>query len=98
MHVQTRMHGGVRSDALCIVGNRPASDDDRARHGATQRTRRAGMDFPEPDYRFGTGEVRMTIDSVDWSTPQTHEGETWYDVRGPRSLPMAVSSVGVGPW
>ena len=38
--------------------------------------------FAETDYRFGTGELRMTVTSIDWSQPHVHDGVSWYDVRG----------------
>ena len=36
----------------------------------------------ETDYRFGAGDLHMTVESVDWASPQFHEGEAWYLVRG----------------
>jgi hypothetical protein len=48
----------------------------------------------ETDYRFGAGELRMTIDSVDWAEPQTHDGLTWYGVRG---IEVAADGRIIGP-
>jgi hypothetical protein len=36
----------------------------------------------ETDYRFGAGELRLVVSSVDWSQPHVLDGESWYDVRG----------------
>ncbi|WP_433362952.1 hypothetical protein ACQPZX_31245 [Actinoplanes sp. CA-142083] len=38
--------------------------------------------FGEGDYLFGAGTLRMVVESVDWSRPRLHDGETWYDVHG----------------
>jgi hypothetical protein len=50
--------------------------------------------FAESDYRFGSGELRMIIESVDWSRPQTDAGESWYDVRG---IEVAADGRVIGP-
>ena len=38
--------------------------------------------FPELDYRFGTGPLRMTIEHVDWSNPVCYDNENWYEIIG----------------
>lgn len=38
--------------------------------------------FAEPDYRFGSGALRMRVERVDWTRPMHHDGETWYEVDG----------------
>jgi hypothetical protein len=64
--------------------------------------------FVESDYLFGAGVLRMIIESVDWSRPRLHDGETWYDVVGveladdgrvigPRSTTVKASRLKTGP-
>ena len=36
----------------------------------------------EPDYRYGTGPLRIRIERVDWPHPDHHDGEVWYGVDG----------------
>ena len=36
----------------------------------------------ETDDRYGTGDLHMTVESIDWESPQIHEDENWYEVRG----------------
>lgn len=38
--------------------------------------------FAENDYRFGLGPLRMRVEAVDWSIPQDHDGDRWYEVDG----------------
>lgn len=38
--------------------------------------------FAEPDYRFGAGTLRMTVDRINWSAPLTDDGDLWYEVSG----------------
>lgn len=43
--------------------------------------------FPETDYRFGSGPLRMTVEHVDWSKPVLYDDETWYEVVGVEQTP-----------
>lgn len=45
--------------------------------------------FPESDYRFGAGPLRIRVDRVDWHHPMEYDNENWYEVEG-----MEVSSDG----
>jgi hypothetical protein len=36
------------------------------------------MTFPEGDYRFGTGAVRLRVEQVDAAHPYVEGGERWY--------------------
>ena len=38
--------------------------------------------FAEADYRYGVGELRMTVEHVNWAQPQQHDGEIWYEISG----------------
>jgi hypothetical protein len=38
--------------------------------------------FAEADYLFGSGPLHLIVEKVDWSTPRTHDGQTWFDVTG----------------
>jgi hypothetical protein len=38
--------------------------------------------FAEADYRYGSGSLILRIERVDWSSPQKHDGEVWYQVYG----------------
>jgi hypothetical protein len=44
--------------------------------------RRRVWTFEESDYLFGSGELQMIVESVDWSRPRLHDGDTWYEVHG----------------
>jgi hypothetical protein len=44
--------------------------------------RRRVWTFEESDYLFGSGELRMIVESIDWSRPRLHDGDTWYEVQG----------------
>jgi hypothetical protein len=43
--------------------------------------------FPEADYRFGAGPLRMTVEQIDWSNPVVYDGETWHEVTGVEQAP-----------
>jgi hypothetical protein len=71
----------------------PSRSDAGSLAGALQRVQGNGMEtkggstnpihtFHEPDYRFGTGPLRMTIERVDWTNPVLYDGEAWYEVVG----------------
>jgi hypothetical protein len=38
--------------------------------------------FPETDYRFGAGPLRMTVEYIDWSNPVEYDGEIWHEIVG----------------
>jgi hypothetical protein len=38
--------------------------------------------FPETDYRFGAGPLRITVEHIEWSIPVVYDGETWYEIAG----------------
>ncbi|GAA1541134.1 hypothetical protein GCM10009827_070700 [Dactylosporangium maewongense] len=38
----------------------------------------------EQDYRYGTGELRLRVESVDRAGPIEFDGEPWLQVRGVR--------------
>jgi hypothetical protein len=38
--------------------------------------------FPEADYRFGVGTLRMRVERIDWQRPLRYDDETWYEVVG----------------
>jgi hypothetical protein len=50
--------------------------------------------FEENDYLFGAGTLRMIVDTVDWSRPRVHDGQTWYDVQG---VEIAADGRVIGP-
>jgi hypothetical protein len=71
--------------AMTMQGVTPASDSTR---------RRPVWTFVEADYRFGVGDLRMTVDHVEWATPVQQDGETWYEVSG---VEVAADGRVVGP-
>ena len=40
------------------------------------------MIFPEPDYQYGRGPLRLRVDRVDRIHPAHYDGENWYPVEG----------------
>lgn len=38
--------------------------------------------FPESDYRFGAGPLRMRVERVDWNRPVHYDNDSWYEVDG----------------
>ena len=50
--------------------------------------------FAEPDYRFGTGPLRMRVERIDWGQPVLAEGENWYEVYG---IEIAADGREIGP-
>ena len=38
--------------------------------------------FPESDYRFGAGPLRMRVERVDWNRPVRYDDDNWYEVDG----------------
>jgi hypothetical protein len=77
MHVQTLVHHaeGVRKLSSRLGQLTGSAMEARNEPGRVST-------FDESDYLFGTGPLRMIVDSVDWSRPRLHDGETWYDVHG----------------
>ena len=80
MHVQTPLAAPIRR-MLTTVKRGAARYDGSGRNVAGERERRVWT-FAEADYLFGSGALRIIIDTVDWSRPRVHDGQTWYDVHG----------------
>ena len=40
------------------------------------------MIFPEPDYQYGLGPLRLRVERVDRTHPAHYDGEKWYPVEG----------------
>ena len=40
------------------------------------------MIFPEPDYQYGLGPLRLRVERVDRTHPAHYDGESWYSVEG----------------
>ncbi len=38
--------------------------------------------FPESDYRFGAGPLRMRVERIDWNRPVRYDDDNWYEVDG----------------
>jgi hypothetical protein len=38
--------------------------------------------FPESDYRFGAGPLRILVKRVDWQRPVSYDDDNWYEVDG----------------
>jgi hypothetical protein len=38
--------------------------------------------FPEPDYQYGCGPLRLRVERVDRTHPARYDGENWYPVEG----------------
>jgi hypothetical protein len=40
------------------------------------------MVFPEPDYQYGVGPLRLRVERVDRNHPAHYDGESWFPVEG----------------
>jgi hypothetical protein len=39
-------------------------------------------EFPEADYCYGIGPLRLRVERVEWAKPVPYDGDTWFEVEG----------------